>query len=310
MSQEIKDSVVKLIKIERKKYTRKIKNNIINSEKMSSNKSTEKSTSKNKEKSPSPKLSLAEKPRLNETFVDLLERLSKLMSKKGDQIRSRAYSRAQETIMTIDTDITYVEQLKGKPHIGETILEKFKEYLETGTLRLLEREKDNPEHLLSDIYGIGPKKAKDLVEKGIKNIEQLRERQDELLNENQKAGLKYYEDILERIPRTEIDEYNSIFQRVFDEIKTPGSEYEIVGSYRRGAMTSGDIDAIITSPNPQMFVDFIEKLKRENIILVLLSFGKTKCLVITKLPNHKYARRVDFMYTSPEEYPFAVLYFT
>jgi len=306
MSQEIKDSVVKLIKKERKKYTRKIKNNIINSEKMSS----KSSTSKNKDKSPSPKLSLAEKPRLNETFVDLLERLSTLMAKKGDQIRSRAYSRAQETIMTIDTDITYVEQLKGKPNIGETILEKFKEYLETGTLRLLEREKDNPEYLLSDIYGVGPKKAKDLVEKGIKNISQLRERQDELLNENQKAGLKYYEDILERIPRTEIDEYNSIFQRVFDEIKTPGSEYEIVGSYRRGAMTSGDIDAIITSPNPQLFVDFIEKLKKENIILVLLSFGKTKCLVITKLPNHKYARRVDFMYTSPEEYPFAVLYFT
>ena len=254
------------------------------------------------------------KPRFNEKLIELLERLAKLMTQKGDHIRSRAYSKAQETVMMFNGDITDVEQMKGKPNIGPTILEKFKEYLETGTLRLFEREKDNPEYILSEVYGIGPKKAKDLVEKGITSIAQLRAREDELLNASQKAGLKYYEDILERIPRKEIDEYNMIFQKAFDDVKVPGAEYEIVGSYRRGAQTSGDIDAIITSPDPETFTKFIEKLRNHetgnNIILVTLSYGKTKCLVITKLPGHKNARRVDFMYTSPQEYPFAVLYFT
>ena len=37
----------------------------------------------------------------------------------------------------------------------------------------------------------------------------LRERQDELLNDVQKKGLRYYEDILERIPRKEINNYTS-----------------------------------------------------------------------------------------------------
>uniref|UniRef100_A0A6C0ASE4 DNA polymerase beta n=1 Tax=viral metagenome TaxID=1070528 RepID=A0A6C0ASE4_9ZZZZ len=261
-------------------------------------------TSKSPKKSP--------KKRLNEICIDVLERLSSLMTKKGEHMRSRAYTKAQETIMMMTEDITDIGQLKGKSAIGPTILSKLSEFIETGTLRLFEREKDLPENLLTDVYGIGPKKAKELVEKGIRTIAQLRERQDELLNTNQKAGLKYYEDIMERIPRTEIDEYNEVFDNVFRGIQEDKTQdkYEIVGSYRRGARSSGDIDMIITSADPKLFSKFVEAMKTQNIILETLSQGKTKCLVITKLPLHKHARRVDFMYTSPEEYPFAVLYFT
>jgi len=253
---------------------------------------------------------LEEMPRYNETFIEVLERLAKLMSQQGDYIRSRAYTKAADTIRNITEDITSVSQLEGKPNIGPMIKEKFTEYLDTGTLRLFEREKDKPEYILSEIYGVGPKKAKDLVEKGITTIAQLRERQDELLNDVQKAGLKYYEDILERIPRSEIDEYNKLFKTTFDKFATPESQYEIVGSYRRGAHTSGDIDAIVTSDDATMFPKFIDALLEKQVIIEVLSRGKTKCLVIARLPNHKTARRVDFMYTSQEEYPFAVLYFT
>jgi len=253
---------------------------------------------------------LEEMPRYNETFIDVLERLSKLMSQQGDYIRSRAYTKAGDTIRNITEDITSVSQLEGKPNIGPMIKEKFNEYLETGTLRIFEREKDKPEYVLSEIYGVGPKKAKDLVQKGITTIAQLRERQDELLNDVQKAGLKYYEDILERIPRSEIDEYNTLFKTTFDKFATSESQYEIVGSYRRGAHTSGDIDAIVTSDDATMFPKFIDALLEKQVIIEVLSRGKTKCLVIARLPNHKTARRVDFMYTSQEEYPFAVLYFT
>jgi NAD-dependent DNA ligase len=253
---------------------------------------------------------LKETPRYNETFIDVLERLSKLMSQKGDFIRSRAYNKAQDTIRNITEDITDVSQLDGKPHIGPTIKEKLTEYLQSGTLRIFEREKDKPEYVLSEIYGVGPKKAKELVEKGITSIAQLRARQDELLNDVQKVGLKYYEDILERIPRSEIDVYNTIFKTSFDKVSVPGSDYEIVGSYRRGAHSSGDIDAIVTTPDPNVFQNFIDVLLEKEVIVEVLSRGKTKCLVIAKLPNFKTARRVDFMYTSQEEYPFAVLYFT
>ena len=247
--------------------------------------------------------------RLNEKFIDLMEQLSAIMLKQGEPFRARAYQKAQESIMSFQDDIVSPEQLKGLPGIGSTIMEKLNEYMTTGTLKVLEREKNNPVNILADIYGIGPKKAKELVEKGIVSIAQLRDNQ-QMLNDIQKVGLRYYEDILKRIPRSEIEQYETIFVNDFKKVATPTSRFEIVGSYRRGAQNSGDIDVIITSESPQVFVNFINELIKEKIILEVLSRGNTKCLVIAKIPSSDSARRVDFLYSSPEEYPFSVLYFT
>ena len=43
-------------------------------------------------------------------------------------------------------------------------MDKLNEYVQTGTLRILEREKTNPINILGEIYGVGPVKAKQLVE--------------------------------------------------------------------------------------------------------------------------------------------------
>ncbi len=253
--------------------------------------------------------------RYNESFIELMEKLSAIMLKQGEPFRARAYQKAQETLMTIPNDISTVDQLKDKPGIGSTILEKLNEFVNTGTLKILEREKNNPVNILGEVYGIGPKKAKELVEKGITTIEQLRNRSDEVLNDVQKTGLKYYEDILKRIPRTEIMEYEKVFETDFKKVvdligNDNDSRLEIVGSYRRGAESSGDIDVIITSKKKEVFIKFIDELIKDKIILEVLSRGPTKCLVIAKLPSFEFARRVDFLYTSPEEYPFSILYFT
>jgi DNA ligase (NAD+) len=247
--------------------------------------------------------------RLNEKFIELMEQLSDIMLKQGEPFRARAYQKAQETIMSFQGDILNPGQLNGLPGIGSTIMEKLKEYMETGKLKVIEREKNNPVNILADVYGIGPKKAKELVEKGIISISQLRENQ-QMLNDIQKVGLKYYEDILKRIPRSEIEQYETVFVNNFKKVATPTSRFEIVGSYRRGAQTSGDIDVIITSDTPEVFINFINELIKEKLILEVLSRGNTKCLVIAKIPGSDSVRRVDFLYTSPEEYPFSVLYFT
>ena len=148
--------------------------------------------------------------RLNEKLIELMEKLADIMLKQGEPFRARAYQKAQETIMAYPGDILSPNDLKGKPGIGETIMDKLNEYVQTGTLKILEREKNNPVNILAEVYGIGPKKAKDLVDKGITSIAQLRENQD-LLNDVQKVGLVFYEDILKRIPRSEIEDYKAIF---------------------------------------------------------------------------------------------------
>jgi DNA ligase (NAD+) len=247
--------------------------------------------------------------RLNEKFIDLMEQLGNIMLKQGEPFRARAYQKAQETIMAYQCDIITPEQLKGQPGIGPTIMEKLNEYVQTGTLKVLEREKNNPVNILADVYGIGPKKAKELVDNGITSIAQLRENQ-QMLNDIQKVGLRYYEDVLKRIPRSEIEDYKSIFESDFNKVATSDSKFEIVGSYRRGAQNSGDIDVIITSDSPNVFINFIDELIKKKIILEILSRGPTKCLVMAKIPSSDSVRRVDFLYTGLEEFPFAILYFT
>ena len=241
----------------------------------------------------------------NEAFIELMDKLNNIMLKRGEPFRARAYQKAQESIMTCNFDIFSPNQLQDLPGIGATILDKLNEFTQTGTLQILENEKTNPINIFTDIYGVGPKKAVELVGAGIKTIAQLRENQ-QLLNDIQKLGLIHYEDILEKIPRSEIEEYKTVFETTFS--KSSNDKMEIVGSYRRGSQSSGDIDVIITSTNPKIFSIFIDELIKKKIILHILSKGPTKCLVITKLLNK--ARRVDFLYTTPQEFPFAILYFT
>ena len=257
--------------------------------------------------------------RYNESFINLLDKLTNIMLLKGEQFRAKAYSKAMTTIMQITQDITHIEQLKGKPNIGDTIYQKLEEFVRTGTLKILEDEKKNPINILSEVYGIGPKKAEELVKLGITNIPDLEKRKDEVLNDIQRVGLKYNSQIIQRIPRQEIEVYKKVFdtffKALFDKISSDFSKkldakYEIVGSYRRGAESSGDIDVIITGDTNNFYNNFIGVLIHKKIIVEVLSRGPSKCLVIAQLsPNH-VCRRVDFLYTPPNEYAFALLYFT
>ena len=258
-------------------------------------------------------------PPYNQALINVFGKLYDIMMSTGEVHRARAYKNAQSTIITIREPILSIDDVKGKPHIGATILKKVQEYIETGTLRVLEREKENPIHVFTTIYGIGPKRAKTLVSKhGITTIEELRDQQDDLLNDKQKIGLVYYEDLLERIPRSEIDEFKTLLTEVFRDVSLERdistSSFEIVGSYRRGATTSGDIDIIVTDTGNDntVFNAFLDTLCERGIILEQLSRGKVKCLTIGRLTSAAGStpRRLDFMYSPPHEYAFATLYFT
>jgi len=257
-------------------------------------------------------LEIMEEKRYNEEFIELMEKLNNIMLKQGEPFRARAYQKAQQTLMTYQDDITSPSQLKGLPNIGSTIMDKLNEYVQTGTLRVLEREKTNPINILAEIYGVGPKKAQELVNAGIKNIDELRARQNELLNDIQRVGLRYHEKIQKRIPRTEIEEFEEIFKGIFEKVAkdSPDAKFEIVGSYRRGAQTSGDIDVIITSKTGNIYKEFVDELLKIGIILEVLSRGQSKTLVIAKLHGERIERRVDFLYAPPDEFAFAILYFT
>ena len=84
---------------------------------------------------------------------------------------------------------------------------------------------------------------------------------------------------MKRIPRDEIEEYADILEKIFSEVKNPGSKFEIVGSYRRGKSNSGDIDIIITDEDNdrEVFVKFMDALIKR-ILLEILSRGENEKL--------------------------------
>lgn len=258
-------------------------------------------------------------------LIQVLQKLEYFMSIKGEYFRAKAYQNAIDGLVQLQhkdihiysiDDLKQLDNVKG---IGETIVRKCKEYIQSGKLNAIEKEEKNPLFIFSNIYGIGPKKAKELVEKEkLHSIEDLHialETNPKILNDTQKIGLRYYEDILQRIPRKEIEEYETCFKEILQTITKSTSDletFEIVGSYRRNHKDSGDIDVIFTNSNndTSLLDRFVEECLKQNIIIELLSKGKTKSLVICKLPNYSKYRRVDFLYSPIHQFPFALLYFT
>ena len=236
-----------------------------------------------------------------------MDELSYIMKNRKEFMRAKAYSNARDSIANFKGTIQGPNDVKGMPGIGKAIQEKIEIFTKTGTLPILDEERQLLQQhramsVFMDIYGVGEKKAESIINEGIYTIDELKKHTD-LLNDKQRIGLAYYDDILKRIPRKEIDAYNTLFRKYY------GENMEIVGSYRRGKPDSGDIDVILTG-NANDYVNLINVLIEKKVILEVLSRGPTKCLVVAKLPRHKIARRVDFLFTSDDAYPFALLYFT
>jgi DNA polymerase/3'-5' exonuclease PolX len=267
-------------------------------------------------------------------IIENLDILRKKEIANSEPFRARAYAKAISQLNGMV--ITRFEDVQGVAGIGEKIRDKIKEILETGLLQSAEKVKEDGQfsalNAFQNIYGVGPVKARELVKAGFKSIAELRDTlakpslsdtlakpslSDTLakpsLNDKQLIGLKYYEELLERIPRHEMEIHREVLIDVYG-IKS--YETEIVGSFRRGATTSGDIDVLIRVP-PKIsaatattaFKKYVFTLVETGYILEILAMGPHKCMAICQLNGGK-ARRLDLLLTPDKEYAFALLYFT
>lgn len=251
----------------------------------------------------------------------ILEMLEVLRKKElGDKqpFKAKAYATASKNIMLIGKPIHSMDDLAGVKGIGEKIGKKIEELMTTGKVQAMVNA-NNDQNLdiiaeLMTIHGIGPSKAKSLIEDhNIRSIEDLSNKP-EVLNDKQKIGLKYVKDFQLRIPRKEMNAHCELLEQTIHSIDN-NFEFQITGSYRRQASSSGDIDILITHKDDGngvegQFKKVIEKLKNDGYITDVFAEGGKKCLAVCRLKRHKHFRRIDLLYTNKKEYPFAILYFT
>jgi DNA polymerase/3'-5' exonuclease PolX len=249
-------------------------------------------------------------------ILEVLEKLRQKEVANKEPFKVRAYANVIKNLKADENPITNIDDIKDIKGIGKKIHEKIKELLDTGDLKQLEKYDDRVKTIneLMTVHGIGPAKANELFDKhNISSIKDLKAHP-ELLNEKQKLGLHYVDDFTKRIPRAEMEKHDNYLKDVLTKIDSK-LKYEIVGSYRRGAKDSGDIDVIIThEDDPKDYDDIIKNivasLKKEDYLKDDFALGPHKYLGVCRLKRHKTFRRIDFLYATAHVWPFSLLYFT
>lgn len=252
-----------------------------------------------------------------DSIIKALEKMRQKEQLAKETFKVTAYTKVIKQLQSLTTHVYSVEDLKDVKGIGKKIKEKIEEIIETGKLQQAEAFASNSKVLaideLTKVYGIGPVKARDLVENyNIESIADL-EKHPELLNDVQKKAIQYVDDFSKRIPRDEMDAHNEFIMNCVKSVDDKLIAV-VAGSYRRNMPSSGDIDVLLTHDdvvNHEIyFKKLIETLTKQKYIKDTFALGQKKYMGVCKAKYKRQFRRLDIMMTPKEEYPFALLYFT
>lgn len=268
---------------------------------------------KKKEKDGQKRLLLTDLMPNNKKIIDNLKILADYERINNEPFKVKAYEKVIEAIELLDKDIETLEDIKSIKGVGKKIEDKLIEFLNTGNITEVDNAQNDPRYILGNklksIYGVGPAKINELMEK-IKDFDELKEHP-ELLNEKQKIGLKYYDDMNLRIPITEGRKHFKIVDKILKGLdKNNDIEFEFVGSYRRKNKDMGDIDILIKNKQGLILKDIIKQLEGSGYIIEKLALGNNKFMGLCKLSPELPARRIDILIADPSHYYFALLYFT
>lgn len=242
---------------------------------------------------------------------------------QNDRFKTKAYQQALQKLSALEEATSEIdEELLKKCNFGKSIGQKI--------LYMFKNSRDLPENSdlserdiaigeLMKIHNIGLKTALSLFDENhVKSVAMLKENT-HLLNTKQLSGLKYHEDIQRRIPRQEIDLHRQRIHHLQTKMNRKFC-FDIVGSYRRQAESSGDIDVLMYVDDDDALAhhihpflkQFVETMIAENYVPGdgVLALGDKKFMGVCRLSSNDFFRRIDILLTTKKEFPFCLLYFT
>ena len=217
----------------------------------------------------------------NADLADNFLKVAKYYEAKGDLHRPGALRKASRLIRKFPTKIT--KENLDEVNISKRIAERITQYLETGNMPELaaeskvEKKKSSELVELTTVFGIGLKTAEKLRANGVKDLNDLKKKVksgEANLTSSQMVGIKYYDDFKQRVPRREVSRFGDCILRAYLKLNE-GNKGEIVGSYRRGNETSGDIDILISNDeNKNYLEELVEILEEINFFIIFCLWGK------------------------------------
>jgi DNA polymerase/3'-5' exonuclease PolX len=267
---------------------------------------------------------------MKNNIINNLNKLKNIYEKNPEKKWNlKALKNAINEISKYDKDIISGTQLKNEINgIGDKISKRIDEIILNGFLKeVIDYENENNnnnnnnnitytvqnENPFIDITGIGDVRAKKILEKGIKTIDEFKkaiENKEITSTHHIDIGLKYYNDFKQSIPRNEID---IIKKKISNILKKIDKEYifEICGSYRRGMQESSDIDVLITHPDKKDSLKIIiNELKKSLITDELTINGNTKFMGVCKIKESEFYRRIDIRFVEYNSFYSSLIYFT
>lgn len=259
----------------------------------------------------------------NASTVEVLEQMGKYYDQMQDQWRTLAYRKAITTLRKQNTKITTAKEAAALPFIGSRLADKIEEIVWTDRLRRLDSTRDDPTdkvlRLFLGVYGAGLSQANKWIQAGHRTLDDLRT--NAKLTESQKIGINHYNDFGSRIPRAEVKAHGDFVRSALYKIDA-GFQVTIMGSYRRGAEDSGDIDLIITKPG--VSIQIMREVIFHTLVPLLSKAGFLKAKLATSsrtddgtkwhgascLPSSTIWRRLDLLLVPEAEMGAALIFFT
>lgn len=189
------------------------------------------------------------------------------------------------------------------PGCGDKIALLYADFEETGQLRELQEADSNGMipviKTFYNIWGVSAHTAKEFYEKGWRDLDDVIDQGWTSLTRSQQIGVKYYDEFLEKISRTEIDSIANTVLEHASKIRD-GFQLTVVGGYRRGKTMSGDVDLMLSHVDEEATRNLIAKLvasleHAKYISMFPRICSRTRRSVLTRLTStYAHSQRGEF----------------
>ncbi|KAI1462481.1 Nucleotidyltransferase [Annulohypoxylon moriforme] len=199
----------------------------------------------------------------NKSFIEELYKVRTLRQLKNDEIGVRAYSTSIASLSAYPYLICKPTEVSRLPGCSDKIAELYRQWKSKGRLEEVEEAKTDPRmSVLQEFYGIwgvAATTSQEFYKKGWRGRDDIVENGWDSLTRVQQIGLKYYDELQEKVSRSEVEEIGQTILNHTNKLRK-GFQMVIGGGYRRGKTESGDVDVILSHPEGAVTSNFITEI--------------------------------------------------